>query len=128
MTGSAKKYIRIQGRETAYRTGKPVGVFILNWRRIRDGIYSKEDAELYDRTHKWFLENLPEPPFYGDNNDNPQGAITYFKTEGFELMREKVEILMELLDKYKVPYDIVYTDYVGKIIYEDEYQVAVIDE
>lgn len=128
MTGSVKKYMRIQGRETAYRTGKPVGVFILNWRRIRDGIYSKEDAELYDRTHKWFLENLPEPPFYGDNNDNPQGAITYFKTAGYESMREKAEILMGLLDKYKVPYDIVYTDYVGKIIYEDEYQIAVIDE
>jgi len=128
VTGTVKKYMRIQGRETAYRTGKPVGVFILNWRRIRDGIYSKEDAELYGRTHKWFLENLPEPPFYGDNNDNPQGAITYFKTAGFEPMREKAEILMGLLDKYKVPYDIVYTDYVGKIIYEDEYQVAVIDE
>ncbi len=128
MTGTVKKYMRIQGRETAYRTGKPVGVFILNWRRIRDGIYSKEDAELYNSTHKWFLENLPEPPFYGDNNDNPQGAITYFKTAAFEQMREKAEILMVLLDKYKVPYDIVYTDYVGKIIYEDEYQVAVIDE
>lgn len=43
-------------------------------------------------------------------------------------MREKAEILTSLLDKYKVPYDIVYTDYVGKIIYEDEYQVGVIDE
>ena len=123
-----KKYMRIQGRELAYKTGKPVGVFILNWRRIRDGVYSKDDAELYDNTHKWFLKHLPQPPFYGDNNDNPQGAVTYFKTEKFDIMREKTEILMSLLDKYNVPYDIVYTDYVGKIIYEDDYQVAVIDE
>lgn len=123
-----KKYMRIQGRETAYRTGKPVGVFILNWRKIRDGIYSKDDAELYEKTHNWFLDNLPEPPFYGTDNENPQGAITYFKTESYEPMREKAEILMNLLDKYKIPYDIVYTDYVGEIIYEDEYQVAVIDE
>lgn len=43
-----KKYMRIQGRETAWRTGKPVGVFVLNWRKIRDGIYSKDDAELYE--------------------------------------------------------------------------------
>lgn len=43
-------------------------------------------------------------------------------------MREKAEIFMGSLDKYKVSYDIVYTDYVGKVIYEDEYQVAVIDE
>lgn len=128
MNNAVKKYIRIQGREIAYRTGKPVGIFILNWRKIRDGFYTKADAELYDSTHKWFLDNLLEPPFYGDNNDNPQGAITYFKTASFEPMREKAEILMGLLDKYKVPYDIVYTDYVGKVIYEDEYQVVVIDE
>ena len=122
-----KKYMRIQGRELAYRTGKPVGVFVLNWRRIRDGVYSGEDCELYEQTEKWFKENLPEPPFYGENNDNPQGAITYFKTETYGAMSEKAEILMSLLDKYNVPYDIVYTDYVGEIIYEDEYQVAVID-
>lgn len=123
-----KKYMRIQGREIAYKTGKPVGVFILNWRKIRDGIYSEEDSRLYDETHKWFLENLPEPPFYGNDNENPQGAVTYFKTEKFEVMKEKTEILTGLLDKYNVPYDIVFTDYVGKIIYEDDYQVGVVDE
>lgn len=122
------KYMRIQGRETAYRTGKPVGVFVLNWRRIRDGVYSKEDADLYDEIHKWFLRHLPEPPFYGENNDNPQGAVTWFKTEAYEEMSEKAEILTALLDKYKVPYDIVFSDYVGKIVYEDKWQVGVIDE
>lgn len=123
-----KKYMRIQGRELSYKTVKPVGVFILNWRRVRNGVYSKEDFELYNRTHEWFLDNLPQPPFYGEDNDNPQGAVTYFKTERFDEMREKAEVLTVLLDKYKVPYDIVYTDYVGKIIYEDDYQVAVIDQ
>lgn len=122
------KYMRIQGRETAYRTGKPVGVFVLNWRRIRDGVYSKEDADLYDEIHKWFLRHLPEPPFYGENNDNPQGAVTWFKTEAYEEMSEKAEMLTALLDKYKVPYDIVFSDYVGKIVYEDKWQVGVIDE
>lgn len=122
------KYMRIQGRELAYRTGKPVGVFVLNWRRIRDGIYSKEDSDLYEETHKWFLEHLPEPPFYGDNNDNPQGAVTWFKTEAYEEMSVKAEVLTGLLDKYNVPYDIVFSDYVGKIVYEDKWQVGVIDE
>lgn len=122
------KYMRIQGRELAYRTGKPVGVFVLNWRRIRDGIYSKEDSDLYEETHKWFLEHLPEPPFYGDNNDNPQGAVTWFKTEAYEEMSAKAEVLTGLLDKYNVPYDIVFSDYVGKIVYEDKWQVGVVDE
>ena len=122
------KYMRIQGRELAYRTGKSVGVFVLNWRRIRDGIYSKEDSDLYEETHKWFLEHLPEPPFYGDNNDNPQGAVTWFKTEAYEEMSTKAEVLTGLLDKYNVPYDIVFSDHVGKIVYEDKWQVGVVDE
>ena len=29
--------------------------------------------------------------------------------------------------KYKIPNDEVYTDYVGEIIYEDEYQVGAVD-
>lgn len=122
------KYMRIQGREIAYRTQKPVGVFVLNWRRIRDGVYSSEDAALYDETHKWFLEHLPEPPFYGENNDNPEGAVTWFKTEAYSEMSEKAQVLMSLLDKYNVPYDIVFSDYVGRIVYEDKWQVGVIDE
>lgn len=122
------KYMRIQGREIAYRTGKPVGVFVLNWRRIRDGVYSKQDSDLYEETHKWFLKHLPEPPFYGDNNDNPQGAVTWFKTEAYEEMEEKANMLTALLDKYNIPYDIVFSDYVGKIVYEDKWQVGVIDE
>jgi hypothetical protein len=32
---------------------------------------------------------------------------------------------MGLLEKYNVEYDIVYTNFIGKIIYEDDYQVAV---
>ena len=121
------KYMRIQGREGAYRTQKPVGVFILNWRRIRDGIYSKEDAEIYDSAHKWFLENLPEPPFYGNDNENPDGAVTWFKTENADGMLEHIEPLLGLLEKYGIPYDVVYTDTPGKIIYEDDFQVGVID-
>ncbi len=41
-------------------------------------------------------------------------------------MLQKLEPLLELLDKYAVKYDIVFTNYVGKIIYEDQYQVGVV--
>lgn len=122
------KYMRIQGREIAYRTQKPVGVFVLNWRRIRDRVYSEEDVKLYEETHKWFLDNLPEPPFYGENNDNPDGAVTWFKTEAYADMSEKAEVLTSLLDKYNVPYDIVFSDYVGRIVYEDKWQIGVVDK
>lgn len=42
-------------------------------------------------------------------------------------MLERIQPLIDLLDKYDIPYDIVYTNYVGKIVYEDEHQVGVID-
>lgn len=122
------KYLRIQGRETAYRTQKPVGIFVLNWRRVRDGVYSEEDKALYWQTRQWFVENLPEPPFYGEDNDNPEGAVTWFKTEHCGEMLEHIQPLIDLLDRYDIPYDIVLTDYPGKIVYEDEWQVGTIEK
>ena len=120
------KYLRIQGREVAYRTQKPVGIFVLNWRRVRDNVYSEEDKALYWQTRQWFVENLPEPPFYGEDNDNPDGAVTWFKTERCGEMLEHIQPLIDLLDRYEVPYDIVLTDHPGKIVYEDEWQVGTI--
>lgn len=120
-----KKYVRIQGREISYRTGKPKGIFAMCWRMIYDGIFSKEDAEIFKKIDNWFNDNLPEPELY--NNDNPKGVITYFKTVTAEDMLDMLKPVCELLDKYNHAYDLVYTDYVGKILYDDEYQVAVID-
>ena len=37
------------------------------------------------------------------------------------------KLISHLLDKYNVPYEIAYSDNPGKIIYEDDYQVGVID-
>ena len=40
-------------------------------------------------------------------------------------MIKHIEPAMTLLDKYKHPYDVVYTNFVENIVYEDEFQVAV---
>lgn len=40
-------------------------------------------------------------------------------------MTEQLEPALELLEKYKHPYDVVYTNFVDNIVYEDEYQIAV---
>jgi hypothetical protein len=122
-----QKYVRIQARYTG-KTGKTVGFIGANWHILRAGRFSQEDKELFLQTEEWFNENLPNPPFYNDNPElnNPQKAITYFKTDMISRFEEKVLVLTGLLDKYGVHYDVVFTNYIGEIIYEDDYQVAVI--
>ena len=116
------KYMRIQGRELSYVTQYPKGIFGMCWRMIYDGVMSEEDSELFKSINAWFEENLPEPPACQSGDKK---VITYFKVESTEEMLKHIEPAMALLDKYNHPYDVVYTNFVGNIVYEDEFQVAV---
>lgn len=115
------KYMRIQGRETSWITKYPKGIFSMCWRMIQDGVMSKEDEEKFRGIDEWFKENLPEP----EPCKNGEAVITFFKVETTEEMQKIIEPAMQLLNRYEHPYDVVYTNFVGDIIYEDEWQVAV---
>jgi hypothetical protein len=52
-------------------------------------------------------------------------VITFFKCESTEEMLLKLEPAIALLNKYEKIYDVVYTNFVGTIVYEDDWQVAV---
>ena len=118
------KYIRIQGRKTAYRTGMPVGIFAAVHRLQQAGLLTDEEKAVYHEIDQvWFQENLPNPPFYDD--DKPGKPITWFKTATAGFMVGKLQPLIDVLEKYSKPYDIVYTNFPGIIVYEDEWQVAV---
>lgn len=121
------KYMRIQGREIAFKTGKPAGLFALCWRRIRDGIFSAEDEAAFRAEDEWFRANLPIPPFYEDDFKGEVTPITWFKIDCPEEMRKHTAVITGLLDKYNVRYDIVHSDYVGRIIYEDDFQIGTVD-
>ena len=116
------KYMRIQGRELSYVTQYPKGIFGMCWRMIYDGVMSEQDAELFKAVNAWFEENLPEPPVCKTGD---QKVITFFKTDATEEMIKQIEPAMALLEKYNHPYDVVYTNFAGNIVYEDEFQVAV---
>jgi ribosomal protein S18 acetylase RimI-like enzyme len=121
---TTQKYVRIQGRENAYRTGMPVGIFAAVHRLQEAGLLTdKERAVYHEIDQVWFQENLPNPPFYDD--DKPGKPITWFKTATTGYMIEKLKPLMGMLEKYGKPYDNVYTNFPGRIVYEDEWQVAV---
>lgn len=116
------KYMRIQGRELSYVTQYPKGIFAMCWRMVYDGVMSEKDADLFKTINEWFEENLPNPPVCQSGD---QKVITYFKVECTEEMLKHIEPAMSLLDKYNHPYDVVYTNFVENIVYEDEFQVAV---
>ncbi len=115
------KYVRIQGRENSYITKYPKGVFSLCWNLIKDETLTEAEKNMFISIDNWFKENLPEP----EPCKNHEQVITFFKTDSTVEMLEKLEPAIALLEKYKKPYDIVYTNFVGKIVYEDEWQVAV---
>ena len=115
------KYMRIQGREDSYITKYPKGIFSLCWNLIRDKKMTSEDEQLFISIDNWFKDNLPEP----EPCKNHETVITFFKCENAEHMIKKIEPAIALLDKYDKPYDVVYTNFVGTIVYEDDWQIAV---
>ena len=115
------KYMRIQGREDSYITKYPKGIFSLCWNLIRDKKMTPEDEQLFISIDEWFKENLPEP----EPCKNHETVITFFKCENAEHMIKQIEPAIALLDKYDKPYDVVYTNFVGTIVYEDDWQIAV---
>ena len=115
------KYMRIQGRENSYVTKYPKGVFSLCWNLLRDGGVTEEERALFISIDEWFKENLPEP----EPCVNHEQVITFFKCDAAKEMLAKLEPAIALLEKYKKPYDIVCTNSVGTIVYEDEWQIAV---
>ena len=49
----------------------------------------------------------------------------FFKCDTTREMYEKLRPAIHLLDKYIKAYDVVYTNFVGEIVYEDKWQIAI---
>ncbi|MCD4670477.1 MAG: hypothetical protein K8S14_08525 [Actinomycetia bacterium] len=87
---------------------------------------SPENDALFQRIDDWFIEHLPDPPFY--KAGNPDKAITWFKIAATEEMLQRLSPLVAILDKHGIAYDYVKTDNPGRAIYEDAFQVATVPE
>ena len=114
------KYVRIQGKKLARNTMQGKGIFSVCWQMIQDNVMETEDADLFREIDAWFADNLPWPP----QCKKQEPVVCWFKTENSEEMLKMIRPAMWLLDRYNVPYYLVYTNTPGEIVYEDQYQVA----
>ena len=116
------KYVRIQGQELAKNTMFAKGIFSMCWDLIQNDEMDEEDTGLYHEIDDWFANTLPWPP----QCKNQEKVICFFKTENSKEMLNMILPAMWLLERYHHPYYLVYTNTLpGKIVYEDQYQVAV---
>jgi hypothetical protein len=116
------KYVRIQGKEIARNTMEAKGIFSMCWALIRDDVMDEEDVGLFKEIDSWFADKLPWP----EPCKRQEPVICWFKTENAEEMMRMIKPAMWLLDRYHHPYYVVYTNYPGEIVYEDQYQVAAV--
>ena len=92
---------------------------------LRNEEMDEEDEGLFREIDSWFAEKLPWPP----QCKNQENVVCYFKTENTEMMFKMIRPLLWLLERYQHPYYVVYTNFPGEIVYEDDYQIVVkVDE
>ena len=116
------KYVRIQGKTLARNTLQGKGIFSLCWQLVQNKIMDEEDEGLFREIDDWFSYNLPWPP----QCKNQEPVVCWFKTENSDEMLRMIKPALWLLDRYDIPYYLVYTNTPGEIVYEDQFQVVTV--
>jgi len=119
-------YLRLSIREKDNVSGVGMGLFtamgILNDKHV----LLEHESELYAETLRWFAKNLPVPKVLsGGRHHNRPGAISWFKataTEHIHRMRQFAQIL----EAHGVAVAQHATSRPGRIVHEDEFQIAAI--
>jgi len=122
-----EKYLRFVVPETDEGSGRAMGVFTAG------GILYEED-KLYDHEIKlrkqiliWFGNNLEVPDVQASESNyySKPNAISWFKS-GAEIHINKMREYTEVLNSHDIQVKQLITERPGKIVYEDEFQVAAI--
>ena len=121
------KYFRIHTAEIAYHTQQPRGLFVAIWKLVENKTLNEIEEKIYWDNRKWFENNLPVPPFY--ELGNIEKAITWYKDNEYgNSMMNKMSFYFDMANKYSLQlYKSISDKEPGKVIYEDKYQIAVIN-
>ena len=121
------KYFRVHTSDIAYLTQQPRGIFTTVGKLVDAKTLTEEETAEYWKQRAYFEKVLPVPPFY--EKGNPDHAVTWFKDtpQGQDIWRQ-LTFYREMCSKYGIKlYKTECTTLPGQVIYEDEFQIAVIN-
>ena len=119
------RYFRVHTADIAYITQQPRGIFTTVGKLVDAKTMSDEETAEYWKNREYFEKVLPVPPFY--ESGNKERATTWFKDtpQGTDIWRQ-MDFYRAMCRKYGVKLYRSETDEIpGKIIYEDDFQIAI---
>ena len=122
------KYFRIHTSDIAWLTKKPRGIFTTVGKLVEAKTLTEEETADYWKQRAYFEKVLPVPPFY--EKGNPDHAVTWFKDtpQGQDIWNQLI-FYRQMCSKYIIKlYKSECSTLPGQVIYEDEFQIAVINE
>jgi hypothetical protein len=120
-------YLRFVVADIHENSGKELGVFHAILRLREEGKLHQHEEELHDFTRQWFNENLEKPtrftaskpPFYR----KPNKAISWFKDTAKSHLSH-IRDLVDILQNHGIAVEMLKTERVGYVVYEDEFQIV----
>ena len=109
--------------QTDTDSGRPQGVFQAAVTLRDQGEIRDVDRDELNGIMEWFERNLPGRRAFGSRL--PAHAIFWFKASHHEVIRRAWQ-LVNLLRRYDMPVEMVKTVRPGRVVYEDEMQVAAV--
>jgi hypothetical protein len=94
-------------------------------RLLRDkGALTSHEAEHLESLYEWFNNNLPCPPF--ETAGWSRDAVSWFKDTAKEPIKKMRELSI-ILDSHGLLVRTLRSERPGRVLYEDEYQIVVIE-
>ena len=121
-------YFRVHTSDIAWLTKKPRGIFTTVGKLVEAKTMTEEETAEYWKQRAYFEKVLPVPPFY--EKGNPDHAVTWFKDtpQGQDIWNQ-LSFYRQMCSKYGIKlYKTECSTLPGQVIYEDEFQIAVINE
>ncbi len=120
-------YIRFVVADVHRNSGKELGVFHAVLLLREEGKLYAHEEELHDSTRDWFNEHLEKPTRFTaskpPHDRKPNKAISWFKDKATAHISH-IRDLVGILENHGIAVQMLKTDRVGYVVYEDEFQIV----